>query len=75
MKQKAKIALAEALECEVDEISDTSGLGIHPKWDSLAHMRLLLILEREYNISITDESIEKFMTFDGLQKAFVESER
>jgi acyl carrier protein len=74
MIQKAKIALAEALECEVNEISDTSGLGTHPKWDSLAHMRLLLILEREYNVSITDESIEKFMTLDGLQKAFVNLE-
>lgn len=74
MIQKAKIVLAEALECEVDEILDTSGLGIHPKWDSLAHMRLLLILERDYNVSITDESIEKFMTLNNLQKAFVGSE-
>ena len=74
MIQKAKIVLAEALECEVDEISDTSGLGIHPKWDSLAHMRLLLILERDYNVSITDESIEKFMTLNNLQEAFVGSE-
>ena len=72
MTIKAKTILAQALDCRVDDILDTSALGTHPNWDSLAHMRLLVLLESDYNFIITDESIEQFKTVSGIHSALSE---
>ena len=69
MTIKAKTIIAQALDCRVDDILDTSTLGTHPKWDSLAHMRLLVMLESDYNFIITDESIEQYKTVSGIHSA------
>jgi len=69
MMEKAKVLLAQALDCHSDDILDTSALGLHPKWDSMAHLRLLLTLEEEYNVTITDESIEQLSTVIGIHAA------
>jgi len=37
--------LAEALQIEQSEISDDTAIGATERWDSLAHMRLMLALE------------------------------
>ena len=67
---QAKSVLAQALECELSSILDDSAFGVHPKWDSLAHMRLLIALETYHGLPITDESIQKLITVDAVQSAF-----
>ncbi len=67
---RAKSVLAQALECDVADISDDAALGVHPKWDSLAHMRLLIALESEHGLPITDDSIETLINVDAVQSKF-----
>lgn len=68
----AKTILADALDCSVDDILDTSARGMHPKWDSLAHVRLMLILESEYNFVINDDNFETVNTVSDIQSAIEE---
>ena len=35
-------------------------LNNHPKWDSLAHVKLLSNIERKFKISINENNIEHF---------------
>lgn len=72
MTTTAKTILADALECSVDDILDTSARGMHPKWDSLAHVRLMLILESEYNFVINDDNFETVNTVSDIQSAIEE---
>lgn len=44
---EARSILAEALEVEVEEIDDGATIFTLEAWDSLAHMRLVAVLERE----------------------------
>jgi acyl carrier protein len=64
---KTKYLLAKILACPPEEISENCAMGVHPRWDSLAHMRLLVTLEEEYNIEITDNSIEQLINFENLE--------
>ena len=67
---RAKSVLALALECDVADISNDAAFGVHPKWDSLAHMRLLIALESEHGFLITDDSIETLINVDAVQSKF-----
>ncbi|MEQ8504089.1 MAG: acyl carrier protein [Rhodospirillales bacterium] len=58
--------VAEALECSIDDLVEGTGLGAHPKWDSLAHVRVMLALERHYDVTLNDDSILKYTTLDAV---------
>jgi len=42
----ARSLLAEALQTDEDEIGEHTAIGTTERWDSLAHMRLILALEK-----------------------------
>jgi acyl carrier protein len=48
-------SIAEALESEPNSLHGDAGLGRHPKWDSLGHLRVMLVLEKKYGV-ILDEN-------------------
>ncbi|MBT8004872.1 MAG: acyl carrier protein [Rhodospirillales bacterium] len=64
--------IAEALDCSPGDITDGLGLGLHPKWDSLAHLRVMMALEQHYDVSIDDDSIKKFHTRDSILERYSE---
>jgi acyl carrier protein len=45
--REAKILLAEAARCDPANISDDVRIGGFERWDSLAHLRLVLEIERQ----------------------------
>jgi citrate synthase len=52
--------VAKALECNKDTLNDDSAMVNHPKWDSLSHVTVIMALEKEYGIEISDEEVMKF---------------
>jgi|TARA_B110000196_G_C21001099_1_gene592998 acyl carrier protein len=66
------ILIAGALECLPEEITDGLALGIHPKWDSLAHLRVMMALEQYYSVDIDDGSIKQFHTRDAIHQRYAE---
>ena len=49
--------LAESLGMNVSEVGDDTALAVTSKWDSLAHMRLILALEARLHRRLTPEAI------------------
>jgi acyl carrier protein len=45
MSDEAKNLLAEATGCDAAAISDDARIGRFERWDSLAHLRLVLAIE------------------------------
>lgn len=66
------ILIAEALECSHREIIEGLALGLHPKWDSLAHLRVMMALEKNYGVDINDDSIKQFHTRDAIHQRYAE---
>jgi acyl carrier protein len=46
MADSARNLVAEALGQPISEIPETATIGYVPGWDSLGHMRILLLIER-----------------------------
>ena len=47
MNAQAKKLLAEAVGCDAAAIPDDARIGRFERWDSLAHLRLVLAIERQ----------------------------
>ena len=52
--------VSECLECEPTSLSRDAALGVHPKWDSLGHLRIMMALESQYGVAISDETIRRY---------------
>lgn len=56
---RCRKTFSTVLDVNPSEISDTTSPATLEKWDSLAHVQLILALEKEFSISIPpDESVE-----------------
>ena len=49
--------LAEALVMNASDVDDSTALGVTPQWDSLAHMRIILSIEKRINSRLGAEAI------------------
>ncbi len=56
--QQAKQLLAEAANCNAAMIPDDVRIGTFERWDSLAHLRLVLAIEQKVGRQLdTDEAV------------------
>lgn len=54
--------IAETLDCSAVRFSEQSGLGKHPKWDSLGHIKVMIALEDRYGITVSEENVALLIT-------------
>lgn len=54
------VLVARALGCQLDSLSYDSGLNNHPDWDSFGHVQVILAIESEYGIDISDDDVLRF---------------
>jgi acyl carrier protein len=64
--------VAELLDTEVEALTDSDALGVHPAWNSLAHVEILATLEDECGLVIDADTITGMGTFGSIRQ-FVES--
>ena len=60
MKEEILEKLAEILE--EDSISLTQELESFDEWDSLTTLSLIAMVDSDYNISLTNEIVDQFLT-------------
>jgi len=58
--------VATVLKVKEETITPDSGYGISAGWDSMNHLEIFTAFETEYNITIPDESIEKYTTMEEI---------
>ena len=64
----AKKIVSEVFNLNIDDISDASGIGELPGWDSLGHMRLILHIEKIISRSIRTEEILSIVNIESIEK-------
>lgn len=68
-KLAAKL-VAGALSCPEDSIDTESALGVHPQWDSISHLNVMMALEEAFGTPIDDMTIEKYQTLYAIQALY-----
>ena len=49
--------VAETLGLELESVSPATGPGNPPKWDSLAHIQLVAVIEETYGVQMSTDEI------------------
>jgi acyl carrier protein len=60
--------LSNILKIPVENISGFEQLGATPSWDSFAHVEIMLLLEKEFNVELNEESMNEFSSMDRILK-------
>lgn len=53
--------VSQILQCEPESLSKDSRLGRHENWDSLAQVKIMLMLEETYGISVDENNIDRLL--------------
>ena len=61
---KLKVLLARVMRVDVATITTTSSTETIATWDSLNHMKLVLVMEEEFNLTFDESQIERMTSFD-----------
>lgn len=55
--------MAKIFNVPVDAIADDASPDTVANWDSLRHMNLVLALEQEFNVELTDDQVVEILTY------------
>ena len=63
--------VSEALGCKQDSLSEESGLNVHPMWDSLGHLNVMMALEELYGVQIDNDGIQVHQNMAGILRTYL----
>jgi len=62
--------VAEALGAKRESVNDSSAMGVHPNWDSINHLQVIVSIEKYYHISIPNNEIMKYDNIQAIIKIY-----
>ena len=62
--------VAEALRCPKEDLSESSEMYRHHRWDSLGHIRVIVAIEEALRVSIDDGEAWKLTTMKAISAFF-----
>tara|TARA_B100000780_G_C20936877_1_gene373574 strand:- start:64 stop:303 length:240 start_codon:yes stop_codon:yes gene_type:complete len=64
--ERVKSILVDILRCNEIDINENSSADEIDQWDSLAHIRLVLEIERQFNIKFSLGELQNLKNMSGL---------
>lgn len=58
--------IATVMKVDVSELNEETSFKVHPKWDSLMHMKLVMSVEDEYDTEIPLDQVPNIKTLKDL---------
>lgn len=74
-ENKLKAIMASVFNVSPEEIDDNCAVGSFKKWDSLAHMNLIVILEQEFNLELSDDDVADMLSYAIIRKIIDEKQK
>lgn len=62
-KKILKKIFSDILKKDVSQINDSSSMNNLKEWDSMAHVRIIIEVEKKFQIKINFQEAEKMKTF------------
>lgn len=71
---RAKIieVMAQILNIDPGEINESSSMDTIEAWDSLKHMKLVIVLEQELGVEFDDEEVVELLSFRLIELSVAE---
>lgn len=60
--------IADALRIDVTNVSDDLEFGVTPEWDSLNHVALMMSIEAEFDIKVTDDDVVELTNVPAIRR-------
>ena len=67
MRERIKQVMAGSFQVPLEEIPGDASINEFPKWDSLAHMELMLALELELGVRISASAMLDLLSLDAIE--------
>lgn len=67
LREKILGVMSVAFEINLADIPANAAIGAIEKWDSLKHMKLVILLEEEFDIRFPDDLIEHLTSLDLIE--------
>ena len=64
--KEIKTVISKCTGIKLIELNDDSYAADFAKWDSLAHVKLLSVIEKKFKISINEANIDKFSNITSI---------
>ncbi len=74
IEQKLIDMIAKTLRVDADRITEESGIGNPPEWDSLAQLNLILAVEDSFGVRFATAEIPELNSVTALQRALQEKD-
>lgn len=58
--------ISQATGIPLADVTESIGFGLHPLWDSVAQIAIIMSLEDEYGITIADDSVASLTSVSGI---------
>ena len=68
MHERIKQVMADTFLVEVQEIPDDAAVDQFPRWDSLAHVELMLALETEFSMRIPTGMMLELLSLEAIDE-------
>lgn len=68
MQNKIKQIFSKIVGIKITKIKPNTSPENTKKWDSLAHMNLVMALEKELKIKFTDDEINEMLSFELIEE-------
>jgi citrate synthase len=65
--ERLEEVMAEALRVSPSAVTDTLAVNAIPQWDSLAHVELMIALERAYGVSIDENRMLELVSVRAIR--------
>ncbi len=73
MKDRVKKVISQVFGVPTEAIADDASPDTLEEWDSVTHLNLVLALEEEFGISLTDEQIVELLSCEIIVATVEES--
>jgi acyl carrier protein len=71
-EQRLKKVLSDVMGISSDAVNEDTSVDTVKEWDSLNHMKLVLALEGEFNISLTEEQTVEIINYPLIRSVLSE---
>ena len=68
LTSQVQALLLEALQVPEEQVTPELGFGDLPQWDSMGHMEVMMLLESQFDIEITAETIAELTSIPAICK-------
>lgn len=67
LENRIRTVLAEVLDLDEDVVNETTSSETVPQWDSLRHIKVIMLLEKNLDVSFRLDHIPKMSSFSRIR--------